>query len=401
MQELQANTEVKVRIGPFVDVGDGFTPETGITLGAADEAELLKHNGVATVDISSNTWAAISSCDGWYDLTLTSTDTNTEGLLTVVVQDDSVCLPVYAHFMVLAQAAWVSKYTAKDTGYMDVNVKAISEDTTAADNAELAFDGTGYGFTGCTMPTVTTLTGHTAQTGDNYTRLGAPVGASISADIATVDGVADGIQSDLNNATDGLGALKTLIDANKSELDGMQGTDGKALISTDAQDLSTTLDVNAKTITNGAITANTLGADCITEAKIADNAIAAEHLNATACTKIIDDFETQSQADPTGFHVNVKEVNGTAQTANDNGADINTILADLAKVPKSDGSVSWNATAIDSIIDEVIEGTTTLRQAIRLILSFLIGECSGGGKLQPSLLEIWRIVKIGLNLQWM
>jgi len=32
--------------------------------------------------------------------------------------------------------------------------------------------------------TVTTLTGHTAQTGDNYARLGAPAGASVSADIA-------------------------------------------------------------------------------------------------------------------------------------------------------------------------------------------------------------------------
>lgn len=34
--------------------------------------------------------------------------------------------------------------------------------------------------------TVTTLTGHTAQTGDNYARLGAPAGASVSADIAAV-----------------------------------------------------------------------------------------------------------------------------------------------------------------------------------------------------------------------
>ena len=43
---------------------------------------------------------------------------------------------------------------------------------------------------------------------------------------------------------------------------------------------------------------------------------------------IVDEFETQSQADPTGFHVNIKEVNGTPQTANDNGADINDILTD-------------------------------------------------------------------------
>ena len=37
-----------------------------------------------------------------------------------------------------------------------------------------------------TVATVTTLTGHTAQTGDNFARLGAPAGASVSADIAAV-----------------------------------------------------------------------------------------------------------------------------------------------------------------------------------------------------------------------
>ena len=57
------------------------------------------------------------------------------------------------------------------------------------------------------------LNGHTPQTGDSFARLGAPAGASVSADIATVDTVVDGIQSDLSNGTDGLGALKTAIEA--------------------------------------------------------------------------------------------------------------------------------------------------------------------------------------------
>ncbi|HFD32031.1 MAG TPA: hypothetical protein ENJ28_04885 [Gammaproteobacteria bacterium] len=45
--------------------------------------------------------------------------------------------------------------------------------------------------TGAVIPTVTTLTGHTPQTGDNYARLGAPAGVSISADIADVPTVAE------------------------------------------------------------------------------------------------------------------------------------------------------------------------------------------------------------------
>lgn len=59
--------------------------------------------------------------------------------------------------------------------------------------------------------TVTTLTGHTAQTGDNFARLGAPAGVSVSADIATVDGNVDAILVDTGTTLDG--KLDT-IDAN-------------------------------------------------------------------------------------------------------------------------------------------------------------------------------------------
>lgn len=47
-------------------------------------------------------------------------------------------------------------------------------------------------------------------------------------------------------------------------------------------------------------------------------------------SEIVDEWETQSQADPTGFQVNQMEVNGTAQTANDNGADINELQGVLS-----------------------------------------------------------------------
>jgi hypothetical protein len=70
-------------------------------------------------------------------------------------------------------------------------------------------------------------------------------------------------------------------------------------------------------------------------------------------SEVVDEWETQSQEDPTGFHVNVIEVGGTAQTGNDNGADINTLLADW-----TDGG------RLDLILDDILEdtaagGTTT------------------------------------------
>ena len=52
---------------------------------------------------------------------------------------------------------------------------------------------------------------------------------------------------------------------------------------------------------------------------------------------VVNEWETQSQADPTGFHVNVLEVAGTAQTANDNGADINAILIDTGELQTNQG----------------------------------------------------------------
>jgi hypothetical protein len=43
------------------------------------------------------------------------------------------------------------------------------------------------------------------------------------------------------------------------------------------------------------------------------------------------------------------------------------------------GASELAADAVDEILDEVIEGTTTLRQALRLFLSVLTGKASGGG----------------------
>ncbi|MBD3297880.1 MAG: hypothetical protein GF341_04430 [candidate division Zixibacteria bacterium] len=81
---------------------------------------------------------------------------------------------------------------------------------------------------------------------------------------------------------------------------------------------------------------------------------------------IVDEWESQSQTDPTGFHVNVKEVNGTAQTANDNGADINAILTDTNELQTNQGdwatatgfSTHSAADAADAVWDEAASGHT-------------------------------------------
>lgn len=166
MLRLKQSTSVKVIIGPFVDVTDGYTPETGITLGAADAAELLKHDSATVVDISSNTWAAVTSAGGLYSLTLSTTDTNTVGMLTVYIYDTSETRPVRADFMVVEANAYDSLIAGTDS--LEVDAVAISGDTTSADNLEEATNGVVPGTVSTGSSTTSVVTTLTETTNDHY-----------------------------------------------------------------------------------------------------------------------------------------------------------------------------------------------------------------------------------------
>jgi len=142
MQILRADTAVNVKIGPFVDVADGFTPQTDIGL-AGDEAELLKHGTTNTADISGNAWGAITGARGWYWLTLSASDTDTEGPLVVVVQDDSDCLPVFTQFMVVNANVYDSLYGTAAADYLTVDMLQIGGVAQSATDLK-DFADTGY-----------------------------------------------------------------------------------------------------------------------------------------------------------------------------------------------------------------------------------------------------------------
>lgn len=141
VQELKQSTAVVVHIGQFVDVGDGFTPEVEITLTGADEAEVLKHAATTTTSISGLTWAAITGCDGHFALSLGTGETDTLGMFEVIVQDDSVCLPVVVRFEVVTANYWDSKYS---TDVRKVDVTQIGGVTQSAtdlkDFADAGYD---------------------------------------------------------------------------------------------------------------------------------------------------------------------------------------------------------------------------------------------------------------------
>ena len=152
--ELRANTAVDVLIGPFVDDGDGDTADTDATL----VVELSKNGqALATKNEGTNpSHDAAGTVDGYYNCQLDTTDTNTEGNMVLVVHhaDD---LPVRHEYNVLAEAAWDSKYVAKDDGFMDVNIKTIGRvDTTETEATNLEAACAAYsvtrGLTGTALP---------------------------------------------------------------------------------------------------------------------------------------------------------------------------------------------------------------------------------------------------------
>jgi len=82
-------------------------------------------------------------------------------------------------------------------GTPDVNMAQISRDATAANNAELFFDGTGYAGTNNVIPSVTTVTGNVDGSVASVT-----AGVSLNAAEAGSLGIMHGKVDDIKTATD-------------------------------------------------------------------------------------------------------------------------------------------------------------------------------------------------------
>jgi len=198
MQYLKADTITEVTIGPAVAVGDGFTPVTNLVGSTADEFEIIKHGATTTTTIA-GTLAAITGADGYYALDLSATDTNTEGRLTLLINDDSLILPLRHEFMVVNANVFDSLFAASGTDILDVNVTTVSgtgqtaNDNGADINTLITEIGTaGAGLTnlgasgnnwnvGKTGYTLTATTGLGAQTANITGNLSGSVGSVTAA----------------------------------------------------------------------------------------------------------------------------------------------------------------------------------------------------------------------------
>jgi hypothetical protein len=118
-QWIKQSTASTVKLGPFLDDTDGKTPETGLTISQADIR--LSKNGGAFAQ-SNNTAGATHNENGYYDVPLNTTDTNTLGTFRVAVSK-SGALPVWQDYMVVPANVWDSMFGAST---LNVNVSTLS-----------------------------------------------------------------------------------------------------------------------------------------------------------------------------------------------------------------------------------------------------------------------------------
>lgn len=181
MRFLRQNTATRITVGPFLDVTNGYAAETGLT--ATNEALtfIVDTGGVPTLVIDTTATASGGDNDmvhitndnaGYYDLELTAAQTNYLGRAILTIQYDTDHRPVTHEFTILPANVYDSLILGSATDYLqvdvtqllgtawltplnagtpDVNVRQISEDTSAADNMEKYFDGTGYNNTNNTV----------------------------------------------------------------------------------------------------------------------------------------------------------------------------------------------------------------------------------------------------------
>lgn len=113
---LRQSTAVTVKIGPFVDDTDGYTPENGLAITQGDVR--LSKNGsdfAQKDDVSS----ATNDENGWYNCRLNTADTNTTGRLVLAVYEAGA-LPVWHEYMVVTDNTYDSLVSGSD--YLDTDV---------------------------------------------------------------------------------------------------------------------------------------------------------------------------------------------------------------------------------------------------------------------------------------
>jgi len=386
----QSTASQAVLLGPFVDDTDGATAEDGLTIANTD-IRLSKNGGNMA---AKNSGGGTIDENGWYTITLDATDTNTVGRLQVSCKV-SGALAVFMEFQIVeedtyeylyasgsapdTQVAAIKSDTAAiltDTGTtLDTIVDAVLVDTgttipaliaTAQADLDIITGASGVNLLTATQASIDAIEADTNElqtdwadggrldtildaagsAGDPWSTAlpgaygagtaGKIVGDNINAPLATIDTVVDGIQADLSNGTDGLGAIKaetaailtdtgTTLDAVVDAVLVDTGTTIPALIATAQADLDIITGasgVNLLTATQASIDAieadtNELQSDDVPGLIATLDAVVDTVKVDTAAIKVKTDDMVFTKANE--LDVNTQSINGATVVGDGNG----------------------------------------------------------------------------------
>jgi len=394
---LKQSTAVDVIVGPFVDETDGKTAETALTITQA-EVRLSKNGG--NMAQKNEATSLVHDELGYYDCNLDATDTNTLGRLQLMIHE-SGALPVYHEYMVVtanvydtlcstdlfqtdltqiggvAQSATDLKDFA-DAGYDPATNKVqgvVLTDTTTT-NTDLV---TAAAIADAVWDEVITAAAHAvADSGALYLRQlyqtlvssvnQAQAGAAGSITLAAGESaVNDFFKGQLITLTAGTG---------KGQSRACYGYTGASKVALIRPNWATAPDAtswyaigNLGSAVIAALEDIDLSATMKTSVQTAVEASDLSGSTVGTVTDVTNDVGiTQAGAD---------KVWGTAARALTDKAGF-SLAADQSGVTVGTTN-AISASGIDSIWDEVIEGTLTGRQTLRLNIGVLAGKSSGGG----------------------
>lgn len=115
---LRQSTAADVMLGPFLDSSDGNTVEGALTITQPD-IRLSKNGGAFAQKSAAQTLT--HGENGWYAANLSTTDTNTLGVLVVAVHE-SGALPVWREFMVVPANVYDSFFS---TDFLQVDLTQL------------------------------------------------------------------------------------------------------------------------------------------------------------------------------------------------------------------------------------------------------------------------------------
>lgn len=417
---LRQSTASQTRtIGPFISDADFKTVDNGLTIANTDIR--LKKNGAA--DVAKNSGGATADVNGLYAVTWDATDTDTVGELSWSVLVSGALL-AWGTYVVLEEAVYDALFAASAPGYVanaPVNVaqwagsnvatpsvagvpevdlthiEGVAQSATdLKDFADAGYDPSTNKVQGVVLvDTLTTYTGNTPQTGDNFARLGAPAGASVSADIAAVKAQTAAIEADTQDIQSRLPAALT----------GAGNIKADALVVSDKTGYAIGVGgINAAAFAAGAVDAAALAADAVAEiqAGLATAAnLATLQTTANNIETDTQDIQNRIPAALVGGRIdaNMGAVSGDATAADtlelfaealdqatgqlDAGSfatgAFDAVWTVAARSLTDKAGFSLSAAGIDAIWDEVVDGATTARESFRLANSANGGKTSGAG----------------------